>query len=476
MAREKKPRKKREPRPKKDPALRNKMYRYRLYPTRKQIDTLEWILRRSKELYNAALEERTAAYRMAGVSLNYEMQAAQLPEIKEDRPEYQEIFSQVLQDVLRRIDTSMQNFFRRVKNGEVPGYPRYKSNSRYHSFTYPQSGYEIVAPPARKKRSKKGEKQTCKLKLSKIGQIKMVMHRPIEGKIKTCSIKRDGDQWYACFSVEYTFDSTKAFHPSTQEVGIDLGLKSYAVLSNGVTIDNPRIYRATEEQIKQAHKKLSRCKRGSHRRNRAKKELSRLSRKTRHRRQDFLHKTSRRLVNSYGTLVFEDLQIKNLSATPKPKQDEETKKFLHNGAAAKGGLNKSILDAAWGTLTRLCASKAEEAGCTVVKVSPRNTTQACSGCGSLVPKDLSIRWHSCPECGCTMDRDENAARNILYRYKHPETPIVVVKQEKKPRKKKNAGAGRVPQPPGEEPASPGDCRSPLLERGVLHSRMRTQRH
>src|SRR6266702_2475016 len=281
---EKKPREKLEARPPKDPSLRNKMYRYRLYPTKYQIGKLEWILRRSKELYNAALEERTAAYKMAGVSVNYAMQAAQLPEIKEDRPEYQEIYSQVLQDVLRRIDKAMQRFFERVKNGEVPGYPRFKSNSRYHSFTYPQGGYEIIDTPTRKKNRKKNDKQTCKLHLSKIGHLKMVLHRPIRGTIKTCSIKRDGDHWYACFSVEYPFDPTMAFHPSTEEVGIDLGLKSYAFLSNGKSIDNPRIYRATEEQIKQAHKKLSRRTRGSHRRNRAKRELSRLYRKTRRRR------------------------------------------------------------------------------------------------------------------------------------------------------------------------------------------------
>jgi putative transposase len=461
MPHEKKPRKPRKPRAPKDPSLRHKMYRYRLYPTHKQIATLEWILRRSKELYNAALEERSEAYRMCGVSVTFKMQDAQLPEIKEERPEFQEIYAQVLQDVLHRIDKAMGNFFRRVKNGEVPGYPRFKSNSRYHSFTYPQKGYDIIGMP---KTLSKNEKKTCKLALSKIGHLKMIVHRPIVGTIKTCSIKRDGDHWYAVFSVEYPFDPTMAFHPSTEEVGIDLGLKSYAVLSNGVVIDNPRIYRATEEQIKQAHKKLSRCKRGSHRRNRAKRELSRLYRKTRHRRQDFLHKTSRRLVNEYGTLVFEDLQIKNMSAAPKPKKDEETGTFLPNGAAAKGGLNKSILDAAWGTLTRLCTSKAEEAGCTIVKVSPRNTTQACSGCDSLVPKDLTVRWHSCPDCGTELDRDLNAARNILSRYKHPETPLVT--REKKPRParktKKNAGAGSVPQPHGEEPASPGDCRSPLL--------------
>jgi putative transposase len=195
MPHEKKPRKPRKPRAPKDPSLRNKMYKYRLYPTRKQVATLEWILRRSKELYNAAIEERTAAYRMCGVSVTYQMQADQLPDIKEERPEYQEIFSQVLQDVLHRIDKAMQNLFRRVKNGEVPGYPRFKSTSRYHSFTYPQRGYEVLGMP---KTLSKNEKKTCRLALSKIGHIKMIVHRPIQGTIKTCTIKRDGDCWYAC--------------------------------------------------------------------------------------------------------------------------------------------------------------------------------------------------------------------------------------------------------------------------------------
>ncbi|HEY4388122.1 MAG TPA: transposase [Ktedonobacteraceae bacterium] len=433
------------------------MYKYRLYPTQKQIGTLEWILRRSKELYNAALEERTAAYKMCGVSVSYQMQADQLPEIKEERPEYQEIYSQILQDVLKRIDKAMQAFFRRVREGQKPGYPRYKSNSRFHSFTYPQGGYDIIGNP---EHLKKNETKTCRLALSKIGHIKMVMHRTIKGKIKTCTIKRDGDQWYAVFSVEYEFDPTMAFHPSTEEVGIDVGLKSYAVLSNGAVIENPRIYRSTEQKMKEAHKKLAHRKRGSHRRNRAKQELSRLYRKTHHRRQDFLHKASRKLVNQYGTLVFEDLQIANMVARPKAKQDEETGAYLPNGAAAKSGLNKSILDAAWGTFTSLCASKAEEAGCIVAKVPPHQTTQACSGCGVIVPKDLSVRWHSCPECGAELDRDENAARNILEKYHKQQ---IVVKKKRMPKKQRvSAGAGSVPQGPAPRAERRASCRSPRL--------------
>ncbi|GHO64980.1 transposase [Ktedonobacter sp. SOSP1-52] len=414
--------------------VRVKAYAYRLYLTRKQEGTLLWTLRRCKELYNAGLEERTLAYKMACVSISYRTQADQLPQIKQERPEYREVHSQVQQDVLRRLEKAMQAFFRRVAEGHTPGYPRYKSGSRYHSFTYVQSGFEILG--ALTSHETKGKK-TCRLALSKIGHLKMVMHRPIHGTIKTCTIKHDGDQWYAYFSVEQTGDPTKAIHPSGEAVGIDVGITSYATLSTGEQMANPRLYRSTEQQIKAAHRRLARRKRGSHRRGRAKRELTRLYRKVRHRRQDFLHQTSRRLVNQYGILVFEALQIGNMTARPKPKKDEATtcgsinerpttggtaaavvqnEHYLPNGATAKSGLNKSILDAAWGHFITLCACKAEEAGGMVVKVAPQQTSQRCSGCGVLVPKDLSVRWHSCPTCGAELDRDENAARNILRRY------------------------------------------------------------
>src|SRR6266566_1201055 len=326
----KRERKPRERKPK-NPNLRNKAYKFRLYPTHKQIATLEWILRRCKELYNAALEERREAYRLNGVSVSYNMQADQLPAIKELREEYQDIHSQVQQDVLKRLDKAMQAFFRRVMNGEKPGFPRFKSGDRYDSFTYPQGGYEII---------------NRRLHLSKIGQIKIKLHREIKGKMKTCTIKREGDQWYAVFTTEYEFDPSTTFHPSEEEVGIDLGIHSFAALSDGTFIENPRLYRHAEEDIQHAHQKIARRKKGSHRRARAKKELSRVYRKSRNKRRDFLHKQSHRLTKRYGTLVFEDLQIANMTKAPEPKQDENGK-YLPNGAAAKGGLNKSILDAGW---------------------------------------------------------------------------------------------------------------------------------
>lgn len=397
---------------KKNPLLRCKAYKFRLSPTKKQVSTLEWILRRCKELYNAGLQERRDAYYMCGVSVSYQMQAEQLPAIKQLREEYQDIYSQVQQDVLRRVDKAMNAFFRRVMNGETPGYPRFKSAERYDSFTYPQSGYEIIGN---------------RLHLSKIGHIKITRHREMIGKIKTCTVKREGEQWYAILTSEYECDPALTFHPSDEEIGVDLGINSFAVLSDGTSIENPRFYRQSEEKIKAAHQKVARRKRQSHRRQRAKRELSRLYRKVRHRRRNFLHQEARKLVKRYGVLVFEDLNVVNMTKAPTPKQDETTGKYLPNGAAAKGGLNKSILDAGWGEFVTLCSRKAEEAGGKVVRVPPKNTSQQCSGCHRMVPKDLSVRWHSCPHCGTELDRDHNAARNILRRY-----------QETK-------GAGSVPQ-------------------------------
>lgn len=238
MSPEKKQTQPKKTRKQKNPNLRNKAFKFRIYPTEKQIGKLEWTLRRCKELYNAALQERRDAYKMCGVSVSYYTQNKQLPEIKEIREEYRDIHSQVLQDVLTRVDKAMDNFFRRVKNGEKPGYPRFQSGDRYDSFTYTQSGFEII----------KG-----KLNLSKIGRGKIKLHREIVGKIKTCTMKREADQWYVVFTTEYEFDPSMAFHPTTREVGVDLGINSFAALSDGTFIENPRYYRNEEEKIQAAH-------------------------------------------------------------------------------------------------------------------------------------------------------------------------------------------------------------------------------
>jgi putative transposase len=197
-----------------------------------------------------------------------------------------------------------------------------------------------------------------------------------------------------------------------ESVGIDLGLLHFATLSTGETIENPRYFRKGEKKLEKLQQVLARKKRGSHRRKKAVKQVAKAHRKVRKQRADFLHKESRKLVNAYGTIVFEELQPANMSRRAKPKQDEETGKYLPNGASAKSGVNKSIHDAGWGQFVQYCTYKAANAGRTVVQVNPRYTSQVCSGCGTVKKKELSERWHSC-ECGAELDRDHNAAINIL---------------------------------------------------------------
>lgn len=374
-----------------------KTYKYRLYPTKKQAATLQWTLDRCRELYNAAVQERRDAWKMCSTSINFTMQCAELPEIKEIRPEYNDVHSQVLQDVLRRVNKAFKAFFRRVQNGEKAGYPRFQSKNRYDSFTYPQQGFSLTH-----------EDRLC---LARIGTIKVKMHRQIEGKVKTCTIKREGEHWYVCFVCEV--EECHRLPYTDDAVGIDLGVLHFATLSTGDTIENPRYFRKAEKRLAKAHQAVSRKKKGSNRRRKAVKRLAKQHRKVRNQRKDFLHKQARQLVSTYEVIVFEDIQTVNLSKAPKPKQDKETGKYLPNGAAAKAGLNKSILDAGWSTFISLCECKAEEAGTVqVIRVDPRYTSQVCSNCGQIRKKTLDERWHSC-ECGCELDRDHNAAINIL---------------------------------------------------------------
>jgi putative transposase len=374
-----------------------KAFKYRLYPTKKQEKLLFWTLTRCRELYNAALAERKEAYRMAGKSISYYEQKRDLVEIKAVlRPEYQDIHSQVVQDVLSRLKRAFDNFFRRVAKGEEPGYPRFQGRNRYNSFTYPQGGYSLTH-----------DNRVC---LSKIGSIKITLHRKMEGTIKTCTIKYEAGQWYAVFSCE--IKQPEPLPPMQSEVGIDLGVTHFAALSDGTFIESPRYYRKAQKKLEKLHQALSRKKRGSHRREKTRKAVSKAHRKIANQRRDFHHKQAKQLVCEHQTIVFEELEITNLSKRAKPKQDEETGQYLPNGVAAKSGLNKSILDAGWGQFQQIVMHKAACAGRTVMKVNPRYTSQVCSQCGTVRKKDLSERWHSC-ECGAELDRDTNAAINIL---------------------------------------------------------------
>jgi putative transposase len=357
-------------------------FKYRLVLTRAQATALRETLDRCRELYNAALQERRAAYRLAGQTLTFAYQSAELPAVKAARPEYHAVFSQTLQGVLHRLDHAYQAFFRRVKAGEKPGFPRFQGQGRYDSFTYPQYGNGAMIQYT-------GGKWGT-LTLTKLGTLKVRMHRPVQGQIKTVTIRRDGDRWFVNFSC---LVDVAPLPPTETATGVDLGLLHFATLADGSTLENPRHLRRALKKLKKAQQHLSRCQKGKHRRVRAKREVARLHRKVRNQRADFYHKAARTLVNRYGTVVFEDLKIRNL---------------VQNHSLAL-----SISDAGWGQFVQCCVVKAASAGRQVLFVDPRYTSQTCSGCGAVRKKELSDRWHSCPDCQLELDRDHNAARNIL---------------------------------------------------------------
>ncbi|MFQ5796947.1 MAG: RNA-guided endonuclease InsQ/TnpB family protein, partial [Candidatus Bipolaricaulia bacterium] len=339
---------------------------------------LERTLDLCRNLYNCALEERRTAYRHNGISVTYVSQANQLPAIKRDLPEYQEVGSQVLQDVLRRLDNAFKAFFRRLRNGEKPGYPRFKGRNRYDSFTYPQAGMGWRLSGK-------------KLHLTKIGTLKLRLHRPLQGEIKTVTIRRSAGRWYVCFSVE--LPKPEPLPKTGKRVGIDVGIESFATTSDGTQVENPRWYRKAEWELKQAQRKVSKRKKGSKRRAKAVRQLQRVHAKIGNQRRDFHHKLANKLVEKNDVIAFEQLNIK--------------------GMVRNKYLAKSISDAGWGQFLRLLCTKAAEAGRAAIAVKPNLSSQLCSRCGKRVDKGLSQRWHACPHCGLSLHRDHNSALIIL---------------------------------------------------------------
>ncbi|WP_243032455.1 RNA-guided endonuclease InsQ/TnpB family protein, partial [Thermus altitudinis] len=277
-----------------------KAFRYRLYPTKPQRQDLEKVLSLCRQLYNAALQERRHAYRKAQKSISAHEQMGYLPQIRAELPEYKLVHSQVLQDVIKRVDRAFQGFFRRVKKGQRAGYPRFKGKGRYDSFTFPQAGTTGV----------KIQKDGKRVLLYGIGSVKLKLHRPLEGKIKTATIKREGDDWYIIFVCE---TEPKPLPESHEAVGLDLGTNPhFLVTSDGEMVEAPRYYQKTQAKLANTQRNLSRKKRGSHRYKKATKGLAKLHQKIANQRKDFHHKLARSLVNRYGTIVHEDLNVSGL--------------------------------------------------------------------------------------------------------------------------------------------------------------------
>jgi putative transposase len=356
--------------------LMHKVYKFRLYPTKAQTTTLERTLELCRMTFNETLAYRKDMYEQEHVTVsNYESHNL-LPQWKKEYPDLKNVFSQTLQEVQERVDLAYRNFFHRVKNGEKPGYPRFKGRGWYDSFTYPQMGFKL---------------NDNKLYLGKIGMVYMVKHREVEGNVKRVTIRRKNNKWHACLTVEGEYHIIPT--ENKQTVGIDMGLTSFATLSNGEKMPNPRFFRLEEKTLAKVQRRLSRCEKGTPERTKARKVVARVHERIGNRRYDFIHQLSHSLVNKYGLICFEDLNIK--------------------GMVNNHRLAKSISDAAWNMLIIVTKYKAESAGTKVVMVNPANTSKMCSRCGLLVEKELKDRTHKCPSCGLVLDRDENAAINIL---------------------------------------------------------------
>lgn len=356
-------------------------YKYRLYPTKKHIELLDGIFRLHRELYNSALEERREAYRKCHKSINLYDQTYQIKEIRQIREDFGNLNFNSCQITLMRLDKAFKAFFRRVKAGQAPGFPRFKSRSRFNSvaFTF-RNGLRI---------------KDNRLYVQGVGSIKVKWHRvlPEDCNAKQVIVMRDSrDHWYAVFQIEMP-DKPKLVHTG-EPIGIDLGLSSFVTLSNGEKVEPPQYYRKAERKLRVQQRKVSRCKRFSRRWRKANKLVSKTHERISNQRKDFTHKLSSGLVNQYSLIAVEDLNVNGMN---------------------RSHFAKSINDAGWSQFLMMLTYKVENTGSQVVKVNPYNTSQVCSGCGSIVKKELSVRVHQCPDCGLVLDRDHNAAINILHK-------------------------------------------------------------
>jgi len=358
-------------------------YKYRIYPSRKQIIKFHHQFSLCRELYNSLLGRCREEYRRDGTCLNERNKLCRIiKEIKDEEPRFNAVFSQSLQNVADRLSKAFQNFFRRVKERAAGkrvkvGFPRFKR--RVTSITYPQLGFRF--------------KTEDRLHVSKIGSIPIMLHRVPRGKIKTLTIKQNqAGQWFACFACEV---GEAAETPAKGEIGIDVGIEHFATLSDCTVIENPRHLLKSEKRLKRLHRRVSRKKKGSRNRRKAVHRLARHHVHVANQRRDFLHRTSRALVDRYGTIAVEKLNESNM---------------LKNHCLAK-----HIQDASWDTFIGMLRYKAVTAGAKLVEVDPRNTSQMCSQCGNIIPKELSVRVHRCTHCGFEAHRDVNAALNILLR-------------------------------------------------------------
>ncbi len=358
-------------------------YRYKLKPTRKQHDALRDALEYCRLLYNAALQERIDCYRKTGKGRTFYDQCKALTELRQDGARFAAVMERA---PLKSLDDAYKGFFKRG------GFPRFKGRDWFKSIGWPEAaGWKI---------------KNGRFIAKGIGAVRIHFTRKVSGVMKSCRIKREGRHWYLSVACEIECAPTS----DKPAIGVDMGLSSLAILSDGTRIENVRLGRASEKALRVSQRALARCQRGSKRRQKVRERLARVHEKIRNQRSTYLHQVSAKIVREHGIIAVEALKVANMSRSAKG-----TLKAPGTNVAAKAGLNKSILDASWGRLKVLLQYKAVKNGGLVIEVDPKGTSQACSGCGVIAPKKLHVRWHECADCGLSIDRDHNAALNVLHR-------------------------------------------------------------
>ncbi|NEO52121.1 MAG: transposase [Okeania sp. SIO3B5] len=385
-------------------------YQYKLRPNKEQLATIEMWLELLRRQYNYRLSERFSWWSENRCPVNacplvtpipqlrdnpdYYSQKKDLVNTKDKFPEYKLIHSQVLQDCIKRVKFAFDRWLKADKNGNKLGKPRFKGIGRYRSFTYPQIKQDCI--------------QENKIDLPKIGNIKLIQHRPLPDgfQIKTVTISRKADGYYITLSLEDKSvpTLTNQVEPTSKNtLGIDMGLKEFLVTSEGESVPIPQYYCSSQQRLKTLQKRLSRKKKGSKRWLKALLAVAKQHKKVADKRKDFHFKTANELLSKADIIAHVDAE----RGVPEAN--------LNIKGLAKTRLSKSINDAGWGNFLSILTVKAGNAGQKTIAVNPKNTSQDCSNCGKKVDKELNIRTHSCPHCGVVIDRDLNAAINIKNR-------------------------------------------------------------
>ncbi len=347
----------------------------RLMPSRAKRDRLAALVEGQRVLYNAALEERIGCFRKTGRSVTCFDQCKALTECRLDIPEMRDVPAQLQRGTLKRLDEAFKGFFRRVRNGERPGFPRFKGRGWFDTLEFAEfSGVTFDGKHLRSKAFR---------------SIRVHVHRPLQGRIRAAKIMRDGRNWHVCLQVEVEAAPKKVVQSAA---GLDVGLTRLATLSTGASIPTLRAAKRAEKELRRRQRHMARCKKGSDGRRKARERVAALHRKVRNIRRTYAHQQSAALVARYDLVAVEDLNVRGM---------------------ARSRHARGVHDAGWSTLVEMLSYNAERAGGTLIRVDPKRTSQDCSACGERVPKDLSERRHDCPSCGVSLDRDHNAALNIL---------------------------------------------------------------